>query len=107
MMLLRPFFIEIYHTIQILCVAILLAHIGGLQAAFLTKEVEEHSLDLKDETAIAANEEEVNKRVKRAYHQQNVGCRGVFNKAIFAKLDQLCNDCYDLFRLTEIHNLCR
>ena len=66
-------------------------------------------MDLNEDTSGAtdANKEEVNKRTKRGYNQQNLGCRGVFDKAIFAKLDQLCEDCYDFFRLIEIHQLCR
>ncbi|KAJ8925968.1 hypothetical protein NQ315_009821 [Exocentrus adspersus] len=34
-------------------------------------------------------------------------CKGVYDKSIFAKLDRICEDCYNLFREPSIHSLCR
>ncbi|KAG5885116.1 hypothetical protein JTB14_017291 [Gonioctena quinquepunctata] len=34
-------------------------------------------------------------------------CRGVYDKSIFARLDRICVDCYNLFRETAVHSLCR
>ncbi|CAH1954999.1 unnamed protein product [Acanthoscelides obtectus] len=34
-------------------------------------------------------------------------CRGVYDKSIFARLDRICEDCYNLFREPSIHSLCR
>nr|XP_022902307.1 crustacean hyperglycemic hormone isoform X2 [Onthophagus taurus] len=34
-------------------------------------------------------------------------CKGQYNKSVFARLDRICEDCYNLFREPEIHTLCR
>ncbi|XP_065569189.1 ion transport peptide-like isoform X2 [Artemia franciscana] len=34
-------------------------------------------------------------------------CKGYYDKQIFAKLDRVCYDCYNIFRDPEIHQLCR
>ncbi|XP_074042221.1 ion transport peptide isoform X1 [Leptinotarsa decemlineata] len=34
-------------------------------------------------------------------------CRGVYDKSIFARLDRICVDCYNLFREPSVHSLCR
>ncbi|KAJ8669365.1 hypothetical protein QAD02_000624 [Eretmocerus hayati] len=34
-------------------------------------------------------------------------CKGVYDKSIFAKLDRICVDCYNLFREPQLHNQCR
>ncbi|XP_034951409.1 ion transport peptide [Chelonus insularis] len=42
---------------------------------------------------------------KRSYI--DLGCKGVYDKSIFARLDRVCEDCYNLFREPQIHSLCR
>nr|QHB80551.1 ion transport peptide transcript b [Carabus violaceus] len=37
----------------------------------------------------------------------DIQCKGVYDKSIFARLDRLCEDCYNLFREPQIHTLCR
>ncbi|XP_039227946.1 ion transport peptide-like isoform X2 [Drosophila yakuba] len=34
-------------------------------------------------------------------------CKGIFNKTMFFRLDRICEDCYQLFRETSIHRLCK
>ncbi|KAF9422351.1 CHH-like protein isoform X2 [Spodoptera litura] len=34
-------------------------------------------------------------------------CKGVYDAAIFARLDRICDDCYNLFREPQLYNLCR
>nr|QQW38912.1 prepro-ion transport peptide-like variant 2 [Lygus hesperus] len=34
-------------------------------------------------------------------------CKGVYDKSIFARLDRICEDCYNLFREPSLHSLCR
>ncbi|XP_055379661.1 ion transport peptide-like isoform X1 [Condylostylus longicornis] len=34
-------------------------------------------------------------------------CKGTFNKALFYRLDRICEDCYQLFRETTVHRLCK
>ncbi|XP_044020744.1 crustacean hyperglycemic hormones 4-like isoform X2 [Aphidius gifuensis] len=34
-------------------------------------------------------------------------CKGVYDKSIFARLDRICEDCYNLFREPQLHTLCR
>ncbi|KAK9712685.1 Crustacean CHH/MIH/GIH neurohormone family [Popillia japonica] len=34
-------------------------------------------------------------------------CRGNYNKSKFARLDRVCEDCYNLFREPEVHTMCR
>ncbi|XP_068892917.1 ion transport peptide isoform X2 [Tenebrio molitor] len=37
----------------------------------------------------------------------DIQCKGVYDKSIFAKLDSICEDCYNLFREPQLHSLCR
>nr|XP_018900376.1 PREDICTED: ion transport peptide isoform X2 [Bemisia tabaci] len=37
----------------------------------------------------------------------NLECKGVYDKSIFAKLDRICEDCYNLFREPQLHSQCR
>ncbi|XP_038211049.1 ion transport peptide-like isoform X2 [Zerene cesonia] len=37
----------------------------------------------------------------------NLQCKGVFDAAIFARLDRICDDCYTLFREPQLYSLCR
>lgn len=34
-------------------------------------------------------------------------CKGVYDRSIFARLDRICEDCYNLFREHQLHRLCR
>ncbi|XP_075216159.1 ion transport peptide isoform X2 [Lycorma delicatula] len=34
-------------------------------------------------------------------------CKGVYDRSIFARLDRICEDCYNLFREHSLHSLCR
>ncbi|XP_074105809.1 ion transport peptide isoform X1 [Cotesia typhae] len=42
---------------------------------------------------------------KRSYF--DLGCKGVYDKSIFARLDRVCEDCFNLFREPQLHTLCR
>jgi len=44
-------------------------------------------------------------KTKRSY--SGLGCRGMFHVAIFSKLENLCDQCYEMFKIPEIHQLCR
>ncbi|XP_050682721.1 CHH-like protein [Leptidea sinapis] len=37
----------------------------------------------------------------------NLQCKGVYDAAIFARLDRICDDCYNLFREPQLYTLCR
>ncbi|XP_047996720.1 CHH-like protein isoform X2 [Leguminivora glycinivorella] len=37
----------------------------------------------------------------------NLQCKGVYDAAIFARLDRICDDCYNLFREAQLYTLCR
>lgn len=37
----------------------------------------------------------------------DIQCKGVYDKSIFARLDRICEDCYDLFREPQLHSLCK
>lgn len=34
-------------------------------------------------------------------------CKGVYDRSIYARLDRICEDCYNLFREPQLHSLCR
>lgn len=36
----------------------------------------------------------------------DIQCKGVYDKTIFARLDRICEDCYNLFREPQVHLLC-
>ncbi|KAG8227356.1 hypothetical protein J437_LFUL003345 [Ladona fulva] len=36
----------------------------------------------------------------------DIQCKGVYDKSIFARLDRICEDCYNLFREPTLHSLC-
>lgn len=42
---------------------------------------------------------------KRSY--VDLRCRGMYAPRIFAQLDRICEDCYNLYRDAEVHNMCR
>lgn len=37
----------------------------------------------------------------------DINCKGLYDKSIFARLDRICQDCYNLYREPELHTLCR
>ncbi|RWS13128.1 Ion transport peptide-like protein [Dinothrombium tinctorium] len=37
----------------------------------------------------------------------SLGCLGVYNKATFARLSRVCEDCYQMYRDDDLHGLCR
>ncbi|KAL0109763.1 hypothetical protein PUN28_013435 [Cardiocondyla obscurior] len=37
----------------------------------------------------------------------DIQCKGVYDKSIFARLDRICEDCYNLFREPQLHMLCK
>lgn len=43
--------------------------------------------------------------IKRSF--VGLGCLGVYDKAKFARLDRICEDCYQLYREPDIHTACR
>lgn len=36
-----------------------------------------------------------------------LGCLGIYDKAKFARLDRVCEECYQLYREPDIHTACR
>lgn len=42
---------------------------------------------------------------KRSFH--DIQCKGVYDKSAFAKVDRICDDCYNLYRETDVDSLCR
>lgn len=36
-----------------------------------------------------------------------LGCLGVYDKAKYARLDRVCEECYQLYREPDIHTACR
>ncbi|KAH9397685.1 hypothetical protein TYRP_004009 [Tyrophagus putrescentiae] len=37
----------------------------------------------------------------------SIGCMGTHDRSKFARLDRICEECYQLYRDTEIHKSCR
>ena len=37
----------------------------------------------------------------------SLGCLGVYDKSKFARLDRVCEECYQMFREPDIHAMCR
>ena len=61
---------------------------GGLQSARLSPRPQPHSLS------------------KRSFF--DIECKGTYDKAIFAKLDRICLDCYNQYpKNPEVYILCR
>ncbi|XKL66323.1 hypothetical protein PGB90_009743 [Kerria lacca] len=44
-------------------------------------------------------------RHKRSFY--DIDCKGTYDKTLFSKLDQVCDDCYILIRESKLHSLCR
>ncbi|XP_015513537.1 ion transport peptide-like isoform X1 [Neodiprion pinetum] len=36
----------------------------------------------------------------------DIHCKGVYDRSLFARLDRICEDCYNLFREPQLHSLC-
>ncbi|GFT62757.1 ion transport peptide-like [Nephila pilipes] len=43
--------------------------------------------------------------IKRGF--SDLGCMGIYDKAKFARLDRVCEECYQLFRESDVHTSCR
>lgn len=55
--------------------------------------------------AISLQQSQGKEIVKRSF--AGLGCLGVYDKAKFARLDRVCEECYQLYREPEIHTACR
>ncbi|BES90366.1 Ion transport peptide [Nesidiocoris tenuis] len=44
---------------------------------------------------------------ERGFSFFDLQCRGIYDKSIFARLDRICEDCYNVFREPSLHSLCR
>jgi len=56
--------------------------------------------------ALPAAQNRPQSRVKRSSFL-DIQCHGAFNKSIYAKLNTICDDCYELYKEPELHGLCR
>lgn len=56
-------------------------------------------------TPIIYSDMEEKSRDKRSFY--DIQCKGIYDKAIFARVDQICEDCYNIFREPKLHSLCR
>lgn len=46
-------------------------------------------------------------RIKNKKSFSSIGCLGTYDKSKFARLDRVCDECYQIYRNPEIHNTCR
>lgn len=37
----------------------------------------------------------------------DIHCKGIYDKSVFARVDQICEDCYNIFREPKLHSICR
>ncbi|XP_055939899.1 crustacean hyperglycemic hormone-like [Argiope bruennichi] len=47
----------------------------------------------------------IDREVKRSF--TDLGCMGIYDKAKFTRLDRVCEECYQLYRESEVHTSCR
>merc|ERR1712150_160920 len=40
-------------------------------------------------------------------HKRSQGCRGKYTAAIATQLEDICEDCYNLYKEPDVHQLCR
>ncbi|XP_054710917.1 ion transport peptide-like [Uloborus diversus] len=43
--------------------------------------------------------------IKRSF--SGLGCMGVYDKAKFARLERVCEECYQMFRESDVYTACR
>lgn len=55
--------------------------------------------------AAAGGQSEAKGIFKRSF--AGLGCLGVYDKAKYARLDRVCEECYQLYREPDIHTACR
>lgn len=55
--------------------------------------------------ATATGQSEAKGIFKRSF--AGLGCLGVYDKAKYARLDRVCEECYQLYREPDIHTACR
>ncbi|KAG9509834.1 hypothetical protein GZH46_01636 [Fragariocoptes setiger] len=51
------------------------------------------------------NQSEARDLFKRSF--SGLGCLGNFDKAKFARLERVCEECYQLYREPDLHSMCR
>lgn len=83
-----------------LLASILLVSLLLLQPATTSKE-RRHQHQQQRNSALA----EAKSLHKRSF--SGLGCLGVYDKAKFARLDRICEECYQMYREPEIHQTCR
>ncbi|CAG2165862.1 unnamed protein product [Oppiella nova] len=54
---------------------------------------------------IMVSESECRDLHKRTF--AGLGCLGIYDKAKFARLDRVCEECYQLYREPDLHTSCR
>ena len=62
-------------------------------------------LRLAHANPILYDDMEEKSRDKRSFY--DIQCKGIYDKTIFARVDQICEDCYNIFREPKLHTLCR
>eukprot|EP00096_Caligus_rogercresseyi_P010612 TRINITY_DN3941_c0_g1_i1.p1 TRINITY_DN3941_c0_g1~~TRINITY_DN3941_c0_g1_i1.p1 ORF type:complete len:149 (-),score=29.66 TRINITY_DN3941_c0_g1_i1:560-1006(-) len=45
--------------------------------------------------------------IKDKRNYVDLQCRGMYDQGIFAQLDRICEDCYNLYKDAEVHGFCR
>merc|ERR550532_293052 len=41
------------------------------------------------------------------FRKRSGSCRGKYNTAIYTQLDNICEDCYNLYKDPDVHHMCR
>ncbi|CAB4066568.1 unnamed protein product [Lepeophtheirus salmonis] len=45
--------------------------------------------------------------IKDKRNYVDLQCRGMYDQGMFAQLDRICEDCYNLYKDAEVHGFCR
>ena len=61
-------------------------------------------------TVLASSTQQPNQAEAKGIFKRSfagLGCLGVYDKGKFARLDRVCEECYQLYREPDIHSACR
>ena len=52
-----------------------------------------------------ATDPDAGKRSGQSYME--LSCNGAYNRQVFSRLETVCDDCYNLYKESQVHGMCR
>lgn len=95
-------------TYPILFIAFILSVGSCVSTEWNTRAQSSNPLETVDSSAQALTDDIlVARRANSEDFFQEIGCEGAFDGSKFARLERLCEECYQMYRLPDLFSKCR